>query len=400
MKRLQAYKFQLKPKFKQEQKFRSFAGSCRFVWNKALAIRKTAYEENQEKISYTTLAGFLTNWKKEEETSFLSKVHSQILQQSLKDLDRAYQNFFAKRADFPRFKKKNTHNAFRYPQGFKIDENNSRIFLPKIGWVKYRNSRNIEGIAKNVTVSLKAGKWYVSIQTERELAEPIHTSHTSLGIDLGITYFATFSDGIMIEPIHSFRKLEKKLKKLQKKLSKSVKFSSNWIKQKMKISRFHRKISNIRTDFLHKLTTTISKKHALVVIEDLKVSNMSRSASGSLEKPGKNVQAKSGLNKSILDQGWFEFRRQLAYKLEWLGGKLIAIAPQYTSQKCNCCGFTSKENRKTQALFKCISCNFQSNADHNAALNILAAGHAVLACGAERAQASATKQEPIYGVSH
>ena len=135
------------------------------------------------------------------------------------------------------------------------------------------------------------------------------------------------------------------------------------------------------------------------MIEDLKVRNMSRSASGTVEAPGRNVRAKAGLNKSILDQGWFEFRRQLEYKLKWLGGKLVVIPPQYTSQTCSHCGCVDSANRPTQAKFKCTACEFECNADHNAALNILAAGQAVTACGAGRAQAPALKQEPACGAA-
>ena len=346
------------------------------------------------------LCNTLRDWKKEDDTSFLSEAHSQILQQVLKDLDRAYKNFFAKRADFPRFKRKGVHNTFRYPQGFKLDEGNSRIFLPKIGWVRYRNSRRTEGTPKQVTVSFSAGKWYASIQTEREVPEPVHSSQRAVGIDMGVARFATLSDGSFIKPLHSFRKHEKKLATLQRKLARRTKFSANWQKLKAKIQRLHRTIANVRNDFLHKTTTIISKNHALVVIEDLKVRNMSRSASGTVEAPGRNVRAKAGLNKSILDQGWFEFRRQLAYKLAWLGGQLHVVPPQYTSQTCSRCGCVDKNNRPTQARFMCTACGFESNADHNAALNILAAGQAVTACGAGRAQAPALKQEPAYGAAH
>lgn len=200
-------------------------------------------------------------------------------------------------------------------------------------------------------------------------------------------------------PLHSFRKHEKKLAALQRKAAKRVKFSANWRKLKARIQRLHRKIANVRNDFLHKATTSISKNHALVVIEDLKVRNMSRSASGTLDHPGKNVRVKAGLNKSILDQGWFEFRRQLAYKLAWLGGTLLLVPPQYTSQTCSHCGCVDKSNRVSQAKFKCTACGFECNADHNAALNILAAGQAVSACGAGRAQAPVLNQEPAYGAA-
>lgn len=399
MERLQAYKFQLRPKAEQENLMRRFAGCCRFVWNKALALEKETFENEGRRLGFSLLCNILRDWKKEDGTTFLSEAHSQILQQTLKDLDRAYKNFFAKRADFPRFKKKGVHDAFRYPQGFRLDEGNSRIFLPKIGWMRYRKSRATEGVPKQVTVSLSAGKWYVSIQTEREVPEPVHPLQTAVGIDMGIARFATLSDGSSLRPLHSFRKHEKKLAALQRKAAKRVKFSANWRKLKARIQRLHRKIANVRNDFLHKATTSISKNHALVVIEDLKVRNMSRSASGTLDHPGKNVRVKAGLNKSILDQGWFEFRRQLAYKLAWLGGTLLLVPPQYTSQTCSHCGCVDKSNRLSQAKFKCTACGFECNADHNAALNILAAGQAVAACGAGRAQAPVLNQEPAYGAA-
>ena len=391
MKRMQAYKFQLRPKAKQANLMLGFAGCCRFVWNKALALEKETYQAEGKRLGYYTLAGKLKDWKKEEETSFLAGAHSQILQQTLKDLDRAYKNFFTKRADFPRFKRKGAHDAFRYPQNFKLDEGNSRVYLPKIGWVRYRKSRGVEGTPKQMTVSLSAGEWYVSIQTEREVAEPIHPAKSSIGIDMGVVRFATLSDGSTIEPLNSFRKYEKKLAKLQREQARCKKFSANWQKVKSRIQRLHLHTANARKDFLHKASTMISKNHAVVVIEDLKVRNMSSAKAG-----GKR---KSGLNKSILDQGWFEFRRQLSYKLAWLGGSLIAIPPQYTSQTCSRCGCVDRQNRQTQAKFKCTACGFEINADHNAALNILAAGLAVTACGAGKAQAPALNQEPAYSLA-
>ena len=390
MKRMQAYKFQLRPKAKQANLMLGFAGCCRFVWNKALALEKETYQTEGKRLGFYNLCKALRDWKKEEETSFLAGAHSQILQFVLKDLDQAYKNFFEKRANFPQFKKKGAHNTFRYPQGFKLDEGNSRVYLPKIGWVRYRKSRAIEGTLKQITVSLSAGEWYVSILTEREVVEPIHPAKSSIGIDMGVVRFATLSDGSTIEPLNSFRKYEKKLAKLQRKQARCKKFSSNWQKIKSRIQRLHLHIANARKDFLHKASTMISKNHTVVVIEDLKVRNMSSAKAG-----GKR---KSGLNKSILDQGWFEFRRQLSYKLAWLGGSLVAIPPQYTSQTCSRCGCVDRQNRQTQAKFKCTTCGFEINADHNAALNILAAGLAVTACGVGKAQAPALNQEPAYSL--
>ena len=254
----QACKYELRPKAGQERLMRRFAGCCRFVWNKALELEKKAYEENGKRLGYYKLAGMLKEWKKEEETSFLAEAHSQILQQSLIDLNRAYENFFAQRARQPRYKKKGRHDAFRYPQGFKLDEEHSRIWLPKIGWVRYYNSRPVKGTIKQVIVSRCAGKWSVSIQTERE--EPIHAhpSKSAIGIDMGVARFATFSDGSFIEPVNSFRKEEKKLAKLQKELARKEKYSRNWYKQIVRVQRHHHKIANIRKDFQSAKTTLLS----------------------------------------------------------------------------------------------------------------------------------------------
>jgi putative transposase len=164
-------------------------------------------------------------------------------------------------------------------------------------------------------------------------------------------------------------------------LSRKNRFSRNWQKQKRRIARLHWRIANVRKDALHKTTTAISKNHAMVVIEDLAVGSMSRSARGTAEEPGRNVRAKAGLNKSILDQGWGEFRRQLEYKQAWRGGDVIAVDPRHTSQTCSECGHVSSENRPSQARFACVACGHEANADLNAACNILAAGHAVIACG-------------------
>lgn len=177
-------------------------------------------------------------------------------------------------------------------------------------------------------------------------------------------------------------------------MSRKVKFSKNWVKAKRKITKLHSTIANIRRDYLHKTSTAISKNHAVIVIEDLQVRNMSKSAAGTIENKGRNVKAKSGLNKSILDQGWFEFRRQLEYKQAWQGGQLIAVPPQYTSQRCACCGHTAKANRTTQSRFECMVCGHAENADVNAARNILAAGLAVLACGEAVQLDHSAKQEP------
>jgi putative transposase len=379
MQRLQAFKFELRPNGQQEQQLRRFAGACRFVYNKALALQKERYERGEKKLGYVGLCKLLTEWRNNAETAWLADAPIHPLQQKLMDLERAYANFFAKRANFPKFKKKGRHDSFRYPdrKAIKLDQGNSRIFLPKLGWLRYRNSRKVLGELRNVTVSLSGGKWFVSIQTEREVTQPTPKGG-AVGIDMGIAHFATLSDGSFYAPLNSFKRHETRLRKAQQCLSRKVRFSKNWRKAKARVQKIYARIGNARRDFLHKVSTAISKNHALVCIEDLQVRNMSKSAAGTVDAPGRNVRAKAGLNKAILDQGWFEFRRQLGYKLTWNGGLLVAVPPQNTSRTCPCCGHVTADNRQTQAQFECVDCGFEDNADVVGAINILSRGMQLL----------------------
>ncbi|WP_349019058.1 RNA-guided endonuclease InsQ/TnpB family protein [Gallibacterium anatis] len=371
-----AFKFEIMPNGEQSRKIKQFCGCCRFVFNRALAWQNEQYQQdNNQKFSYSKIANLLPQWKKE--LIWLKECHSQVLQQSLKDLESAFKNFFQQRADFPKFKKKGVKESFRFPQGCKLEQNNNRIWLPKIGWVRYRNSREVIGEIKNVTVSQKCGRFFVSIQTEFEYQIPTHNGG-EVGIDMGIARFATLSNGEFFVPLNAFKTFKGKLAKLQRQLKNKVKFSQNWQKLKAKIGKLHHKIVNCRKDFLHKISTQISKNHAMIYIEDLQVANMSKSAKGTVEQHGKNVVAKSGLNRAILDQSWFEFRRQLDYKTQWRGGFLVAVPPQNSSRTCPCCGHIAKENRQTQANFECVECGYTENADVIGAMNVLARGRAIV----------------------
>ena len=392
---LAAFKYELMPTGQQAHNMRRFAGSCRFVFNKALALQKERYESGEKKLGYAGLCKQLTEWRNGADTPWLKDSPIHPAQQALKDLELAYSNFFAKRADFPRFKKKGNGDSFRYPdpKQIKLERENGRIFLPKLGWIRYRNSRLALGALRNVTVSSKGGKWFVSVLMRREVEQPLPHG-PSTGIDVGIARFATLSDGTFLAPLNSFKKPEQRLAKYQRRMARKTKFSNNWKKARGRVQRIHSSIANARNDFLHKASTQISKNHAMVCIEDLQVRNMSKSASGTLEAPGRKVAQKKGLNKAILDQGWGEFRRQLEYKTRWNGGAFVAVPAAYTSQTCPCCGHISRENRQTQALFACVSCGYENNADHVGAINVLAAGHAVLACGEPVQSGRSAKQEP------
>ncbi len=410
MKINKAYKFRLEPNVEQQVILNNLVGSARFVWNQMLAMSFEMFANN-EFINATNLVNKIMDLKNNPDFEFL-KSHSNAvsLQQKVRDLASAWSRFFDPKvhaklkenkkkirkpkfftlADgteiqlrplMPRFKRKSdgfdSIRLVQFDKYCRIEGN--RVKLPNgIGLVKFRKSQDIIGTIKNVTISKKSGRWYLSFGCEREIENPIHPSKTAIGIDLGITRLISTSDGQYIKPKNSFKSNQVKLAKLQRQLSRKVLFSQNWKKQNRKIQKLHHHIANIRHDYLHKITTNISKNHAMIVVEDLKVVNMSKSASGSAVQHGRNVKAKSGLNKLILDQGWGMMVDMLEYKQHWTGGLLVKVNPQYTSQTCSQCQHITKENRQTQAKFECVKCGHKANADVNAAKNILAAGHAVL----------------------
>lgn len=395
-----AFRFRLNTSAELNGKLSEYAGCCRFLWNKALAMNLSRLEEGQKILWYQEFSFWMTLWKQSDEYGFLRRAPSQTLQQKLKDLDRAFRDAFDKKQPLkrlPKFKRKWLADSLRFPQGFQLLENNSRIFLPKIGWVSYRKSRKISGDVKNITVSRKGTHWYISIQTEeeREIRKP--STFRPIGIDIGVKRFAALSSGVFFLPLNKFKILKQKLAKYQRRLAKKVKFSSNWKKQKRKIATLHEHIAHARHDYLHKMSTRISKSHAAVVIEDLDVKQMTKSARGSIAKPGKNVAAKRQLNQSILEQGWGQFFSMLEYKLMWRGGILIKVSPKHTSQKCPKCLHISEKNRKTQSVFKCVECGYQEDADHVGALNILARGLSGHSLWSESIRYT-TKQEPA-GIS-
>ena len=421
MKINKAYKFRLEPNAEQGVMLTQLVGSARLVWNQILAMSFEMFAKG-EFINATNLVNKITGLKNDPDFAYLKTCSNAVsLQQKIRDLASAWARFFDpkvharykenkkkprkpkffKLADgtelqlrplMPQWKRKSDQNdsmrLVQFDKYCKVQGN--RVKLPNgVGFVKFRKSQDIIGTIKNVTISKKSGRWYVSFGTERELDQkPIHPSKTAIGIDLGISKLITTSNSEVIKPKNSFKANQIKLAALQRQLSRKVLFSQNWKKQNSKIQKLHHHIANIRHDYLHKITTTISKNHAMIACEDLKVANMSRSASGTMEKKGRHVKAKSALNKSILDQGWGMMIDMLEYKQHWQGGVLIKVNPRYTSQTCFECKHIAKENRQTQAKFECVKCGHKANADVNAAKNILSAGHAVLSaeggCGKGR----------------
>ena len=420
MKINKAYKFRLEPNAEQELVLNKLLGSARFVWNQILAVSFEMLAKN-ERINKVNLVNKIPELRKKPECAFLENSSNGVsLQQKVRDLGDAWGKFFNKKEQaklkqkpfrakkprffklsdggevqlrplMPRFKKKSDgYDSIRIVQfGRYCWVKGNQVKLPNdIGVVKFRKSQNIVGEIKNVTISKHVGKWYVSFGAENTVEAPVHPSKSAVGIDLGVKKLITTSSGQVFDPINSFKANQVKLARLQRKLRKKNKFSQNWKKLNLKINTLHHHIANIRHDYLHKVTTTLSKNHAMIVVEDLKVANMSKSASRTPENQGKNVKAKSGLNKSILDQGWSMLVGMLEYKQQWRGGLLVKVDPKYTSQTCSSCGHVAKENRLTQANFSCVECSFGENADINASRNILAVGHTVLSveggCGKGR----------------
>jgi putative transposase len=380
MLRCRGYRFRLKPSQRDAQTLRRFAGCSRFVWNELLLQNQLRIERGLPRLSYALMCSYLVYLK--SEFPFLCETYSQALQQTLRDLDCAYRRSHnaSLSAKPPRLKLKSRPIGICFPQGFKINGNG--IFLPKLGWVGFRKSRSIKGTPKRVVLRFNRQHWFVTIITEEDVDEPVRSYHSAVGIDLGIVRFAALSDGTFVESVHASQKSEKRISRLQRLLNRKKKFSANWRKARAKLSRLARKIANIRRDMLHKASTAICKNHALDVFEDLRVANMSASAKGTLQSPGTHVRVKAALNKRILDQGWAEFRRQTCYKMGWSGGSIIIVDPCNTSRICCACGCTSRENRRSQSAFECIRCGFATNADTNAAINVLRrAGRARIACG-------------------
>ncbi len=371
---LKAQKVRLYPNKAQQQIISSQIGGARYVYNRALALRKFAYQRFGIKIGKYALINHITKLKKREKTSWLKEIDSQAIQQSIANMDKAYQHFF-KGGGFPKFKSKHhSRQSYQYPQRVKIEGN--KVFLPKVGWVKCKGLRKeFVGKIKTVTVSYEAYQYHASIliDVENNAIKPCSNPSKAIGLDVGVSLVVTDSDGNKVKPLDLAREL-KKLRLRAQQLSRKKKGSKNREKAKAKLSKINLKIANKRKDFLHKLSLQYAENQGTVVVEDLKIKNMTRSAKGTKEKPGKSVKAKAGLNRSITQQSWGLFFELLEYKLCERRGQLIKVDPKFTSQACSVCGHVSKNNRKSQSKFLCESCGYTENADVNGAKNILVRG--------------------------
>lgn len=423
---LRAFKYAIRATPAQERQLLRWAGQLRWVWNRALAEQQARHERGEPYANYVAMAKWLTAWRNAPETCWLAEGLCDAQQQTLKRLDAAFQRFFAnvkagRPAGYPRFKRRGEDPGLRFPdrKSIEVDVINGRVKLPKLGWVRLRLSRPVAGDLRNVSVTREGARWLVSIQTVQAAPLPALDLQPTLGIDLGVAAFAGLSNGTLVKPLAALKAQACRLRRYQRSVSRKQKGSANRRKAVQRLANLHRRIAHQRSDWLHKLSTSLANEHPVIAIEDLKVAAMSASARGTAAQPGRNVRAKATLNNRILDAAWSEFRRQLAYKCEAAGGAVVAVPAAYTSQTCSCCGHVDPANRRSQAEFRCVACGHTLNADVNAARNILArgiaawqerttrtnqlaAGYAASACGGEirrgrrasAAHAAPKKQEP------
>ena len=366
-----AFKYRFYPTPEQETLLRRTLGCVRLVYNRALAMRTEAWYQRQERIGYSESSTALTGWKREDELSFLNEVSCVPLQQGLRHLQTAFTNFWAGRAAYPNFKKKRnggsaefTKSAFRWKDG--------QVFLAKCAEpLPIRWSRQLPKDVAPSTITVKlapSGRWTVSLLVDDQTIKPLPPIDKAIGLDAGITNLITTSDGEKIANPKHFAKGFKRLRKAQKALSRKQKGSRNRDKARVKVARVHARIRDARQDFLHKLTTQLVRENQTIVAESLAV---------------KNIVKNRKLSKAISDAAWSEMMRQLAYKAKWYGRNFVLLDRWFPGSKtCSCCGHKVDSLPLNIREWDCPKCKAHHDRDVNAAMNHLAAGLAVLVCGA------------------
>lgn len=364
------------------------AGCCRLVYNLALEQRRMAWDRGVS-LGYVAQAAELPALK--AAFPFLKECPSQSLQSALRHLDTAFQRFFQGCGRYPTFKKKRNSLSFTLPDPAQmcLDWHRNRIILPKFGKTRRDNGplalrahRALKGKVRSVTVSRDGGAWFVSILVRRRVKEPVSRSlrvpDQIVGVDRGVAAAVVTDAGHILDVQGQTCGSQKRQRRMQQALARKKKGSNNRRKAVKRLAALKAREARRRKDAIHKITCALVKNHDGIVIEDLKVRQMSRSSKGSLDEPGRNVRAKSGLNRAILDKGWGEMRRQLHYKAEWAGKRVLEVNARNTSRSCPACDHVSAENRKTQAAFACVSCSYRGHADQVAAFNIKQRGLAAL----------------------
>jgi putative transposase len=345
------FRFRLYPNQAQQRALAVQFGHARFVYNWGLAMRKAYYAEHGKGLSYYALKRQLTELKQRDEFAWLNEADSQVLQAKIKDLDRAYRHFFAKRARYPRFKSRKHDQKIRYPQRFKLD--GYRIFLPKVGWMKAVFHRALDGTPKQVTVTkTKSGTYFGSIQCAMT-NDPRPYGTGEIGIDVGLTHFAVLSTGEKLEHPQYLRQSERRLKRLQRELTRKQPGSANREKARLKLARAAAHVANQRQDFLDKLSHDLAAEYHTIKIENLNVCGMLRNHK---------------LAKSISDSGWGLFGRMLDYKAA-VCQRIDRFYP--SSKTCAVCGSITPALQLQHRFWTCPVCHTEHDRDVNAAINLV-----------------------------
>ena len=361
-----AYKYRINPSEDQIILLNKHFGSIRFVYNYFLSERRREYETEKRTLTYVDNAKALTQLKKQENYSWLKEINSQSMQFSLKGLDGAYGNFFAKRAKFPRFKSKHNKNSFCVPQFVKLDGN--KLMIPKFKKpIKVILHRVFKGEIRQCTLSkTPTNEYFVSILVETKHAS-FEKTGKRVGIDLGLKDFAITSDGEKYKNNRYTKKYARKLKIEQQHLSRKQKDSNRYNKQKLKVARLHKKIANSRNDNLHKISTEIIKNYDIIFLEDLNIKGMVKNHK---------------LAKHISDASWSKFAEMLSYKAEWNNKQVIKIDRFYPSSKsCHKCGYINQSLKLKDREWTCPECKTKHDRDLNAAKNILIEGSKSISAG-------------------
>jgi len=364
-----AFRFRLYPDANQESLALRTAGCRRLVYNLCHEQRSTWGRSHG--LSSIDQINELPALK--EAYPFLKEVPSHCLQQAVRDLNDGFKRFFKGQNDHPTYATRRGGDSFRFPDAKQFTAGPSSIELPKFGHVEWKRHREIEGVPKSVTISREGNWWFASVLCEVEVARPEPGTGTygePVGIDLGVAVPIMLSTGHNLLIARTPERETRRQRKLHKQLSHQKRGSANCRKTIRRIRALAAGQSRRRRDAAHRAAAYIVKHHSHVAMEDLKLLNMTATAKGTVEEPGTNVAQKSGLNRVILDLAHGQFRTILEQKVLAAGGTFVLVDPRNTSRRCNPCGHVSKDSRKNQAEFKCVSCGHEANADHNASSNI------------------------------
>ena len=378
---MQAYRFRAEPLPIQQRWAAKVTGANRWIYNEGRKYCIYEYRLTGNYPGYVALCKKLTEWRAQH--PWLREGVCDAQQQVLADLDNAYKRFFKKLGDFPKKKtRKKSTSAMRFPQGAKIkleklSKKDSALYLPKIGRLRFRQSRKIEGKIRSVTLKRdRCFNWDILVLTDHEPVDSkAFATDSEVGIDMGVARTATLSDGTFFKVPTPSKRDAAHLAKLQRRLARRTKDSKRHGRARLAIAKFHKTWQDRRNDTLHKQTSKITRENQAIYVEDLKVKNMTKRCKG------KGRAAKAGLNKVILQQGWGMAREMLKYKSLRRNRVFDKVNPAYTSQECSKCHHIDSLNRVSQAVFCCVKCEHTENADANAAKNIKAAGQAASARG-------------------